>query len=519
LLKHSFFILLILSEITLAQSVHRLIVDRFNHFKLEDWISYAPAQEITSIDIDEDHIYFGSRSGGILRYDKYRDSWKFPFTTSSGLRSNKIIRVVYNPTDGFLYAQTPAGIDVYKPAERFWRASSRTRMPAGREPEISGLPDFRKDNMNNFRYPLFYRPSNQELPDFFTDVSLIYHLGGFIYDRYNREFKFTDRVIDSWQRLWIGTDGIGLMKSEMDNFFLESKPQSIPNISPRDIFINENELWIGGIRTRGLIGGITYWDREDDTWQYYEASLTSHLYNDDVSSIAGDKDYVAFGTNHGLALLDRKNSNWISFDTRDGLEGNKIFDVMMYGDTIYIASEYGFNWLDVKSKIIFESHQTILDNVRINQLAYDGQCIWAATRYGLYRIDLNTDNITFISSRAVIPDNNLTALEIIDDQIWIVNNWGIAYWDRTNDEWHSFPDLGIQSEIRDIAQTKNAVWFATDQGLLKYDRKRNYWRLFTDRDGLISNNTYHIDPAGRHLWISTDRGITSFRWQRKGRID
>lgn len=519
MLKYTFFILLILSETALTQHVHRLTVDRFTHFKLEDWISYAPAQEITSIDIDEDYIYFGSRSGGILRYDKYKDSWKFPFTTSSGLRSNKIIRVVYNPTDGFLYAQTPAGIDVYKPAERFWRASSLTGLPAAREPETSDFPDFQKNDMNNFRYPVFYRPSNRELPDFFTDVSLIYHLGGFIYDRYNREFKFTDRVIDSWQRLWIGTDGIGPLKSEMDNFFLESTPQSIPNISPRDVFINNNELWIGGIRIPGLIGGIAHWDRENDIWQYYEASLTSLFYNDDVSSITGNKDYIAFGTDHGVAVLDKKKENWISFDTRDGLEGNKIFDVIISGDTVYIASEYGFNWLDVKSKIIFESHQTILDNVRINQLAYDGQFIWAATRYGLYRIDLNTDNITFFSSRAVLPDYNLTALEIIDNQIWIVNNSGIAYWDRTNDEWHSFPGLEFQADIRDIAQTKNAVWFATDQGLLKYNLKKNYWRLFTTQDGLISNNTYHIDPDGRHLWISTDKGITSFRWQRKGRID
>lgn len=511
--------LLLTTQILYSQVVHQLTADRFTHYKIDDWISYAPALEITSIDIDETYIYFGSRSGGILRYNKFEDSWEFPYTTSSGLRSNVIYQVVYNLDDGFLYAKTPAGIDVFKPAERFWQPSSRSYLPAKRNPGKSEFEDFLRMDKNSYRFPVYYRPTNRELPDFFTERSFIYHLGGYVFDHDNRQFNFTDRIVDSWQRLWVGTDGIGPMMAELDHIRLESMPQSIPNISPRDIFIDDDIYWIGGFRHSHSIGGITRWDRKNDNWQYIEASFVSQIYKDDIFAITGNKQYVLFATTLGLTVYDKKKDKWKTYDIRDGLEGNRILDVIIQGDTAYVATEYGLNWLDLLSMKIYAPSQTILDNVQINQLAHDGEVLWAATRFGLYSFDPFKDDITFYSSRAVLPDYNPTAIEIVKDQIWIANKYGIAYWDRTSDQWWSFPGLIFQGEIRDIAFTKNIIWFATDQGLLRYSRDKNFWRLYDEKDGLISKNVFRLDPDGRRLWISTEKGITSFRWRRKGRID
>ena len=163
------------------------------------------------------------------------------------------------------------------------------------------------------------------------------------------------------------------------------------------------------------------------------------------------------------------------------MEGSNIFDVIVEGDTAYIATEYGLNWIDLLSMEIYSPSQTILDNVQINQLAHDGQVLWAATRFGLYSIDSFKDEITFHSSRAAIPDYNPTSLEIVKDQIWIANRYGIAYWDRSLDQWHSFPGLDFNGEIRDISHTKKILWFATNIGLLRYNPKTNYWRLYDEK--------------------------------------
>ena len=124
-----------------SQVIHRLDVDRFTHYRIDDWISYAPALHITSIDIGPDFIYFGSLGGGVLRYDKYANEWHFPHTTSNGLRSNKIKRIVYNADNNFLYARTPKGIDVYKPAEDFWQPAYIDRMPRNNRPKADDSYD------------------------------------------------------------------------------------------------------------------------------------------------------------------------------------------------------------------------------------------------------------------------------------------------------------------------------------------------------------------------------------------
>ena len=512
-------ILLLTTPVLYSQSIHYLTADRFTHYRIDDWISYAPALEITSVEIDQNYIYFGSRTGGILRYNKYDDSWDFPYTTSSGLRSNIIYQVVYNANENFLYAETPAGIDVYKPAEKFWQPSSRSYLPAKRSPDKLEYENYLRGDKNNNRFPVFYRPTIRELPDFFTDISFIYHLGGYVFDQYNRQFDFTDRIVDSWQRLWVGTNGIGPMMAELDHSRLESMPQSIPNISPRDIFLDQNIYWIGGFRNDNSVGGITRWDSKNDEWQYIEASFIPQINKDDVLAITGEGRYILFATTNGLTVYNKKKDRWKTYDIKEGLEGSLILDVIIQGDTAYVATQYGLNWLDLLSMKIYHPSQSTLDNVQINQLTHDGELLWAATRYGLYSIDTFNDEITFYSSKAVLPDYNPSAVEIVDNQIWIANKYGIAYWDRTSDQWGSFPALNFQGEIRDIAISGKYIWFATNQGLLRYSPDENYWRLFDERDGLINRNTYRLEPQGRNLWISTEKGLTSFRWRRKGRND
>jgi ligand-binding sensor domain-containing protein len=462
---------------------------------------------------------FGSRTGGILRFNKYDGRWEYPYTTSSGLRSNTIYRIVYSETENFLYAQSPAGIDVLKPAEKFWQPSSRSYLPIAKVPDKTEIENFLRSDVNNYRFPPYYRPSTRELPDFFTERTFIFHLGGYVFDQYNRQFNFTDRIVDSWQRLWVGTDGFGPMMAELDQKYLESLPQSIPNIIPRDLYLDDDGLWIGGLRQNQSVGGITWWNQNTDEWQYFEASLLHQIYNDDIVAIDGNERYVLFATVLGLTIHDKNKNNWKTLDIREGLEGNRVLDVLIEGDTAYVATEYGLNWIDLLSMEIYKPSETILDNVQINQLAHDGELLWAATRFGLYSVDSFNDIITFHSSKAVLPDYNPTAVEVVKDEVWFANKYGVAYWDRASDEWHSFPGLIFQGEIRDIASTNKIIWFATSEGLLKFDRRRNFWRLFDERDGLISRNTYHLDRDGRHLWISTDKGITSFRWKRTGRND
>ncbi len=500
-----------------AQVIHRLDVDRFTHYRIDDWISYAPALNITTIDIGPDFVYFGTRGGGVLRYDKYANEWYFPHTTSNGLRSNKIRKLVYNPEDNFLYALTPKGIDVHRPAEDFWQPANIDQLPYA-DRSNPGNPYDHSGN-DKYRFPPYFRPPNSLLPDFFTQFPLMFQPPNKIYDQYNRQFRFTDRITDTWQRIWIGTDGIGPMVADLYTFRMESKLYSLSNISPRDIHIQDDYIWIGGMPTSFQVGGITRWDRERDEWTYFEAPLISHLSRDDVHAISGNKDYTVFATILGVAIYNSKKDDWRTITAMQGLEGDDVYDVVTTDSIIYIATEYGFNWIDIHSMKVYELNETTLDNVAIYQLAIGKDLIWAATRYGLYSIDPENHKVRFHSSKAGVIDYNLRAIEIIGDEIWFASTNGISFWNRTSDTWTSFPALELNAHYRDIASTKNCVWFATDRGLLKYDREREYWRLFTKKDGLLSNNVFHLDPEHEYLWCTTDHGITAFLWNRDSRLD
>jgi len=50
-----------------GQVIHTMDFDRFTHYEIDDFITYAPATHITSIDVGERYIYIGTANGGILR--------------------------------------------------------------------------------------------------------------------------------------------------------------------------------------------------------------------------------------------------------------------------------------------------------------------------------------------------------------------------------------------------------------------------------------------------------------------
>jgi len=501
-----------------AQVVHTLEVHRFTHYRPDDWISYAYALYINSIDIDEDYIYFATQDGGILRYDKYRNYWAYPYTTSNGLRSNRVLEIVYNANDGNMYARTDKGIDVLRFADGYCKPASIKTMPQRRAPNLSELSEMNRKK--KLRYPLYFRPPNSYLPDFFTSIYYNYHLDGTIYDRENREYKLTDRVTDQWQRVWFGTTGLGPARADLFTLTLDFLPQSISDISPRDKLLAGPHVWIGGMQNNGgTIGGIVHWDRDNDEWEYFEAPFISRLYDDRVRVIDSGAWFIAFGTEQGVAIYDLSKSTWKSLSVQAGLESDEINDLLVLDNRIFVATMYGFNWINLPDYTIREPEQRTLNNVRINQLAADEKNLWLATRQGLYRMNLEAMQPEFVPSRAAGGDLFIRALERIGDELWMANSSGVTVYDTQKNTWRSYTSLSKAFHFNDIHATDKAVWFATDEGLLKYETDDNYWRLFTERDGLLSNRVFHIDDEDGFLWLSTESGITIFNYDRPGQTD
>lgn len=497
-----------------AQVIHTLSFDRFSHYEADDWITYAYSNHITSIDIGPENVYFGTRQGGILRYNLFDETWLFPLTESQGLRSNRISNVVFDYASGQLFAKTDKGVDVFNLAFQYWQPTG-DQLPDKKTAEYS-----RKNNSNDFRFPPFSRPTVNKWPAFFVNDGYELLLDGLILNPDNFEYRPTDRIVDNWYKLWIGTNGAGVGRADLDLLQLDFIQNSIPDIEPRDVHIVKSKIWVGGLSKMKNERGIGQWDLAEDRWTYFKAGIRRGLVSDQVYVICSIKNNVFFGTEQGLLSYNMKNERWKKYHTSI-LKRDRIYDLAEMNHLLFIASENGLFVLDTKSKIIDQLGSPSLNQTKISNLAGADSLVFAATVRGIYKFNINQQTTELLKSRTAIADNFITALGFINDSLWFSSAKGIGLFDIKQNSWKSFPaiNLDINTNVKDIKISDNHIWFATQSGLLKYDSYRDYWYLYTREDGLADNRIYNIEIDNDYLWLATDKGITRFRWYSEDRFE
>jgi len=516
--KHFMFLCFFLFLVTTvsAQVVQTMYFDRFTHYDLDDWITYAPGTDITAVEIGEDYVYFGTRFGGILRYHLYENYWDFPFTTSSGLRSNAILKLSYDENNRKLYAQTSKGVDVFDFGFNYWQPFNGT-MPPQRQPLNIEVTEFKKDKRSN-QFPPYYRPSFSELPDFFTGREYLFRPPNEIVDSYNRIFHIKGEMIaDKFNRLWVATDGLGPAVASLTDNTLKIMPQSLPNIYPHDLIFDGDDIWIGGQSNGYIPSGICLWRGNPDSWYYFEAGLIRGIYDHNIHAITGAKRYIFFGSQQGLIRYDKKKKRWETFTRQQRLLSEKINDLYIYKNTLFIATDRGFNWMDLGYDEINRSKNRKLNNIPVTRIAATDSSLLFATPYGIYQYFPEKDSLALLKTGSSVMDVQIGAVGVHHDSLWFAGQNGVAYFDPLHKSWQSFTQ--IRFKFYDIAFTPGNVWFATSEGLLKYVIKQNYWYLYTTQDGLAHNTVYRIDVDDVDLWLSTQSGITIFRWYRPGRVE
>ncbi len=509
------FLVILFASVALlpGQIIHKIDFDRFSRYDPQDWVSFCPVGKVNSVEIDPDYVWFGTASGGILRYHLYEKFWDLPFTTSNGLRSNQILKISHNPATNRLYAVTPAGTDVYNRARGFWEPVSGAA-PGQHKPDESAIADF--VNFSGSPFPEYYRPTDSELPDFFTRRTFHFRSPQTIIDDLNRSFTLTDRVADRWRRVWIGTDGPYLGSGKTDENFLELINPAPPAVRTRDLLFYGDTLFTGGPAVDQRQHGFGLWDFVSGQWTNFPAGYIPQIYNDELRVVDHLGTSVCFGTDGGLVVLNLDDNAWTSFTGAQGLESDQINDLLPGTDRVWIATSGGLNWYFPGDSHVSEPEDNRLDNARIHQLAFgpDSSEIFLATNRGLYRFDLLNGRFGLVEINSAIPDIGFTALERSGDELWLAGEYGVILYNLVSGKFRSFTGILTAStgSIYDIVQTGNMTWFACERGLLSYDAGRDFWYLATTADGLAANQVYHIDIDGSYLWLSTAGGLTRFHY-------
>lgn len=168
-------------------------------------------------------------------------------------------------------------------------------------------------------------------------------------------------------------------------------------------------------------------------------------------------------------------------------------------------------------------------------LAADGENnILIATPFGnLVKFNLKTNQQKIIEFRQIMPPLNEShtgrpnvVFQDIEGTIWLGGQDGVIeikekkgasgpelkrHFNQPNDP-ESLQGNFVSSVIDDPYQPKRYLWVGVKGwGLQRLDKKTGKFRHFTTKNGFINNTVNGIlQDAGKHFWISTNRGVVRF---------
>ncbi len=315
-------------------------------------------------------------------------------------------------------------------------------------------------------------------------------------------------------------------------------------------------------------GAIFYYDKTEK--QYQKISKINGLSDVGVSAIgyADDYHYVIIGyANGNLDLLkDNMVINIPDIKNKMIYGSKSINHVMVVDDYAYLSCGFGIVVVDLEKNEIKERYYIGPDGeqIPVNEMAYNGTYLYAATDKGLYKANINAPNlidfsnwvrlenipnydkrfntITFFNDNIYVnhdseisnndeiyvidADNkwknftltdisNCKALENTHEKLVLVSTWHVDVWDK---ELNRLRHFSTEKHLHAIMDKDNFLWIGDNyNGLVKNEEswyKKSYYptgpMYNTVTDFAISNNMVWA-AAGGPADIWNDKGAFVFQ--------
>lgn len=503
---------------------HSPCLGHTQQYEPEDWISYTKLRYITSVTMDQEYIYFGT-TGGVSRYDRYRERWVYPLTTSNGLPDNRVRRIAYDLTTGYLWVDTFAGVCR-------WRPTLKNCLVGGQFPERLAKRETKGYQSLNL----------------FTEFGYTFHPEGYIEDRFFRRYYIRDFLEDGWGNLWFGTWGLNVGRADLTTSRLKMLRMGLLEEDVTAILMDGEEIWFGGTGGGEGSEGITRFNPRSGEWTYFEAGLVTGLPSDEVTCMAADSDYVWVGTQYGLSRYDKAKGEWSDLTTFKELSDDIVTALVIEGDTLWVGTVSGLNLLNRKGEFIEAVEVEGLKAAMVFDLASDGRYIWVSTETGVYRYDRANGKWEGFMAPPGYLEPVVIGVETDGPRVWfavtgqtlgqeisVQLRWGrvkldsalptpvktltvpsfISVYDASTGEWQRyFPPAGLSSgPLLSLTVHEEGVWVGTPTGVLRFDQRKGTWRHFGREDGLIDDQVQAILGDGDYIWFGTPKGVTRFHWR------
>ena len=528
-----------------------------DEFDLRD-ILYTNIDEVTAIALDNTSVWYGTGSGGVVRYYPELEI-RLVYTTVDGLPSNKINDIVVDPYRNYVWVVTDNGIGVYDKRSSGW--SSLNAMF-----ESNGLGTFPELNTefaciavtpgdiwvgDLYNVIVRFEYQNESFPSTFAGYTLSTNPGPnrvneielgpdnkvlwiaaqdgvYAYDyqlsiinnfglEEGYDLKNVNAIAIRGSKVWFGTDN-GAMSYDQSTEIFDTYSMEYGLISNRvlDIEIQPSSKY-GNIIWFCTPSGATKHYSIGNSWFDYttQDGLGSNYVN--CAEYDSKNKLIWFGTTQGLTAYDYEQDSWRTIVTGNGVGSNKIENIRFdHNGRTWVITDNGLGFYHDR---VWTEFQLAQEKTRVTSIGFNKDDVWVGSDMGVDRYfyphapNYLTEHFETFTKSDGLPSNQVQDLQVDDDStVWVGTDEGIAYYQ--DKQWFKLNLSGPASNnVTSIAIDNDIIWIGTyDSGIAVYDTTAQTYQIINLTNGLISNKVFEIviDRSEEIVWVGTDRGVSRF---------
>jgi hypothetical protein len=465
------------------------------------WVSFADFRQVTDVAISPKFIYI-STSGGVLRWDLYKKVWDSPWVIGrgqvTGIDLRGVLNVDYLSTDDKVAVLTSRGAFLYDPIARYWIPTQHSFTPPVGTEIVQGI--------------FIESPG-------VTVTGRNYFLQGrnAVMDRELHSHALGPFATDDWGFWWLGVNGVGVLQLDSRMLRATMWEMGLYGTDLRAMARGDGWVILGG---NNPDGGISLWKEEASLWDHLEPRYNASLQSGVIRDLTTYDHQAYAATEYGVTQFDLRNGSGRTWRLAEGLWSNSTNAVVTDGDTLWVGTENGVNFIPLPKGPAKRVNVEGLKNTNCTRLALDPQALWVGTDLGLFRLDRASGEGGYMDEESGVG-GPVTALFSGATEIWAGRYTGLQMIKKGDSEQAGFPTQAFfgGAMIFAVLPVDSLVFVGTDHGLWKYDRYRNRWHQYQKEDGLISNRVFSLLQDGDYILIGTAEGVTRFYWNDPSRVD
>lgn len=521
-------------------------------------VLYTNIDDVTAIAIDSTSVWYGTGSGGVVRYYPELEV-RLVYSTVDGLPSNSINDIVVDEYRNYVWVVTDNGVGVYDKRSAEWSPLNALfeSHDLGTYPElnteltcIAVTPDdiwignsnneIMKLEYQNFSLPLIYAQytlSNTQEPNKVNDLEfepdnevlwIAAQDGAYTYEytlsiikpfgvEEGYDLESVNTIAIRGSMVWFGTDdGAMSYDQELKTFDVYSMEYGLISNQVLDMEIQPSSKY-GNIIWFCTPSGATKHYAIGNSWFDYttQDGLGSNYVN--CANHDAKNKLIWFGTTKGLTAYDYEQDSWRTLVTGNGVGSNNIENIQFdHNGRPWVITDNGLGFYHDQ---LWKPFQLGQEKARVTAVGFNKDDVWVGSDLGVGRYfyphapNFITEHLETFTKSDGLPSNRVQDLQIDDSgKVWVGTDNGVAYYQ--NKQWSKLNLSELAgNNVTSIAIDNDLIWIGTYySGIAVYDTAAQTYQIINLTNGLISNRVFEIviDQTEEIVWVGTDRGVSRF---------